>query len=52
MGAPHAGHAQAGDQGGGFAVAVREADPQSLASGATTVAMGDIGRGTGFVDED
>lgn len=48
----HAGHAQAGDQGGGLAVAVRETHPQAFALGPTTVAAGHIGRGPGFVDED
>jgi len=50
--APWAGHAQAVDQSGSLAVAVREAHPQPLAFRATTVAADHIGRGPGFVDED
>jgi len=51
-GCDHAGHAQAGDQGGSLAVAMREAHPQPLAFRATTVATGHIGRSPGFGDED
>lgn len=48
----HAGHAQARDQGGGFAMAMREAHPQPLAFPPATVTTGHIGGGRSFVDED
>ena len=47
----HAAHAQARDQRGRLAVAVREAHPQALAFPATAVAAGHVGRGPRFVDE-
>lgn len=47
----HATHAQARDQRGGLAVAVREAHPQPVAPGTAAVAAGHVGRSPGFVDE-
>jgi len=48
----HAGHAQACDQRGGFAVSVRKAHPQPLAFWAAAVAAGHVGGSPGLVDED
>ena len=50
-GRDHAGHAQAGDQRGRLAMAVRVAHPQPLAPAATAVAAGHVGRRPGLVDE-
>ena len=48
----HAAQPQARDQGGGFAVAVREAHAQPLATPTPSVAGDHIGGGPGLVDED
>ena len=50
-GRDHAGHPQPGDQRGRLAVAVGEAHPQTLTSGAPPVAAGHVCRGPGLVDE-
>ena len=48
----HAGHAQASDQRGGLAMAVREAHPQPFAFPAAPVAAGHVRCGPSLVDED
>jgi len=47
-GRDHVGHAQAGDQRGGLAVAVRECHPQPLAFRVAAVATGHVGDGPRF----
>lgn len=48
----HSGHAQACDQCGGLAVAMREAHPQPLAFPAAPVTACHVGRDPGLVDEE
>ena len=47
----HAGRAKARDHSGGFAMAVREAHPQSLAFPTATVTAGHIGGGPSYIDK-
>ena len=48
----HAAHAQASDQRGGFAMAVREAHTQTFAFLAAAMTAGHVGGGPRFIDED
>lgn len=47
----HAGHAQSGHQRGSFAVTVRKAYAQALASGAAAMPAGHVGDGPGLVND-